>query len=50
MASKSAKSGKVGAGPGVQTLGQVKTTQTPVFGARVSKRGGRKSSRSSRSR
>ncbi len=46
MASKSSKSAKAGAGPGVATAGQVKSTQTPVFGTRVaSKRGGRKSSR-----
>jgi len=48
MATKAGKSAKAGAGPGVSTLGQVKSTQTPVFGARVAKRSGGKRSRGRR--
>jgi hypothetical protein len=48
MARKSAKKSP-GGGPGVSTMGQVKTTQTPVFGQRVAgKRSSGKSGRSGR--
>lgn len=46
MARKSAKKAP-GGGPGTMTMGSVKSTQAPVFGARVSKRG-TKSGRSGR--
>lgn len=46
MARKSAKKAP-GGGPGTATLGTVKTTQAPVFGARVGKRA-TKSGRSGR--
>jgi len=46
MARKAKKS--PGGGPGVSTMGQVKTTQTPVFGQRVAGKRAAKSGRSGR--
>jgi len=53
MANKSAKNASAGGGPGTQTAGQVKMTQTPVFGTRVTGKRGtsrKMSARSGRSR
>jgi len=48
MAGKGAKAAKAGGGPGTATLGQVKSTMTPTFGARVAKRGAKRGGRRSR--